>query len=275
MNKYRSIDNAHKNIFVVLCGRMTPDQKQIVRREAEMDTQVFLNLLNWFIKESGHPAYRELTPPEQCPDPVIVLQDEETENNTDDPVDPHVECRVEGKTYYFSNESQAPNESNSVFDSNKEFLNAMLNSNTPTLLMYGGSYLKAHEINLEDAFPIQFPFGIGGPNPSIARKVPVSTEACLDNLDDGWMDGWTGTIGSMGTMRSMDTTVTMGTIGSIETMDGRERSDRPRRWMDRNNRIDGKYEISGNDGNDGDDRIDQDDGSTRMIGSTETMDRWE
>lgn len=47
--------------------------------------------------------------------------------------------------------------------------------------MYGGSYLKAHEINLEDAFPIQFPFGIGGPNPSIARKVPVSTEACLEH----------------------------------------------------------------------------------------------
>ena len=179
INKYRSIDNAAKNIFVVLCGRMTPGQKEVIRREAELDADIFLHLLNWFIKSSGHPAYDDVTPPEDCPDPVAVLQDEDTQNNTDDPVNPSVECKIEGKTYYFSNESQQPDERNSVFDSNQQFLEAMLKSNAPTMLMYGGSYLKSHEINLEDAFPIQFPFGLGGPVPHIKRKVPVSIEACL------------------------------------------------------------------------------------------------
>jgi hypothetical protein len=45
--------------------------------------------------------------------------------------------------------------------------------------MYGGSYLKSHEINLEDVFPIQFPFGRGGPNLGVDRRVKVSTESCL------------------------------------------------------------------------------------------------
>ena len=181
INKYRRIDNAHKNIFVVLCGRMTPDQKQLVRREAELNTDVFISLLNWFIKSSGHPAYQDVTAPDECPDPVILLQDEDTQNNTDEPVDPAVECRLEGKTYYFSNESHNPNEGTSVFDSNQQFLEAMLQSNAPTMLMYGGSYLKAHEIDLVDAFPIQFPFGLGGPEGPINRKVPVSVEACLEH----------------------------------------------------------------------------------------------
>ena len=39
--------------------------------------------------------------------------------------------------------------------------------------------LKGHEINLEDAFPIQFPFGTGGPNLGKKKKVEVSNEACL------------------------------------------------------------------------------------------------
>jgi hypothetical protein len=32
-----------KHIYCVLCGRMTPDQKQIVRRRAVVDTQLFID----------------------------------------------------------------------------------------------------------------------------------------------------------------------------------------------------------------------------------------
>ena len=181
INKYRQIDNAHKNIYIVLCGRMTPGQKALVQREAQLDTDVFLSLLHWFVKSSGHLGYQEVTPPDECPDPVVILQDEDTLNNTDESVDPTLECRMEGKTYYFSNENHQPNKGTSVFDSSHQFLEEMLQSNAPTLLMYGGSYLKSHEIDLVDAFPIQFPFGLGGPNGPIERKVPVSVEVCLEH----------------------------------------------------------------------------------------------
>jgi hypothetical protein len=66
-----------------------------------------------------------------------------------------------------------------VFDNTEDFVQAMLESSAPTMLMYGGSYVKGHEINLEDAFPIQFPFCTGGPSLGKKRKVEVSNEACL------------------------------------------------------------------------------------------------
>ena len=126
-----------------------------------MNADLFLDLLTWFIKESGHKGYKDVTPPDECPKPVIILQDEDNENNTAHLIDPEVECKIQGKTYYFSSEAQNPTTDNSVFDNTEDFVKAMLDSTAPTLLMYGGSYLKGHEINLEDAFPIQFPFGTG------------------------------------------------------------------------------------------------------------------
>jgi hypothetical protein len=45
-----------EHIYCVLCGRMTPDQKQKVRRRAVVDTQLFIDILTWFVKESGHPG---------------------------------------------------------------------------------------------------------------------------------------------------------------------------------------------------------------------------
>ena len=141
---------------------------------------MFLDTLTWFATESGHYGYRDVVPPDECPDPVAFLQDEDTQNNTDEPEDPSVECKIGDKTYYFSNEAQFPNQRNSIFDNNEQFLNAMLDNTAPTLLMYGGSYIRGHEVNLEDAFPIQFPFGLGGPTHiGGKRRVAVSFEECL------------------------------------------------------------------------------------------------
>ncbi len=45
-----------KHIYCVLCIRMTPDQKQIVRKRSRIDTQLYIDILTWFVKESGHPG---------------------------------------------------------------------------------------------------------------------------------------------------------------------------------------------------------------------------
>jgi hypothetical protein len=52
-----------EHIYYVLCDRMTPDQKQIVRRRAVVDTQLFIDILTWFVKESGHPGFQNTTIP--------------------------------------------------------------------------------------------------------------------------------------------------------------------------------------------------------------------
>jgi hypothetical protein len=68
-------------IFVVSYGRMTPVEKKIVRRQAEMNHNLFMDLLTSFIQESGLGTC-DITPPDECPNPVIMLQDDENDNNT-------------------------------------------------------------------------------------------------------------------------------------------------------------------------------------------------
>jgi len=38
-----------EHIYCVLCGRMTPDQKQIVRKRSRIDTQMYIDIMTWFV----------------------------------------------------------------------------------------------------------------------------------------------------------------------------------------------------------------------------------
>jgi hypothetical protein len=83
-----------EHIYCVLCGRMTPDQKQIVHMRAIVDTQLFIDILHWSVKESGHQGYKKTTMPEECPQPLFV-EDQETNNSTDKSVKVDVETNIE------------------------------------------------------------------------------------------------------------------------------------------------------------------------------------
>ena len=76
MNQLNQQGNS-EHIYCVLCGRMTPDQKQIVRTRAKVDTQLFIDVMTWFIKESGHPGYKETLIPQDCTQPILI-EDSET-----------------------------------------------------------------------------------------------------------------------------------------------------------------------------------------------------
>ena len=165
-----------EHIYVVLCGRMTPEQKQIVRMRAVIDTQLFIDILTWFVKESGHPGYDNTTIPEDSPQPLFV-EDKETNNNTDKSVNVDVETNIESGTYYFSS-GQDPSENTSVFGSTENFAVAMLRRSAPTLLI-SGAYANRREMNVEDILPFAFPFGIGGPK--MKRKLKVSTQRCIQH----------------------------------------------------------------------------------------------
>ncbi len=104
-----------ENIYCVLCGRMTPDQKQIVRKRSRVDTQLYIDILTWFVKESGHPGYLNTSVPEDCPQPLLV-EDIPTKNSTDVPANKTVKANYEGGTYYFST-AQDPSQHTSVYGS--------------------------------------------------------------------------------------------------------------------------------------------------------------
>jgi hypothetical protein len=100
-----------EHIYCVLCGRMTPDQKQIVRRRAVVDTQLFIDILTWFVKESGHSDFQNTTIPEKCPKPLFVIN-------------VNVETNTESGTYYFSS-AQEPSATTSVYGLSDKFALAM------------------------------------------------------------------------------------------------------------------------------------------------------
>jgi hypothetical protein len=154
---------------------MTPDQKQIVRKRSRVDTQLYIDILTWFVKESGHPGYLHASIPEDCPQPLLV-EDIPTKNNTDDPTDKTVEANYEGGMFCFST-AQDPSQPTSVYCSSDIFALAMFQCSAPTLLAYGGTYAKNADMNTENILPFAFPFGIGGPK--MEQRVKVSLELCI------------------------------------------------------------------------------------------------
>jgi hypothetical protein len=138
----------------VLCRRMTPDQKQIVRKRSRVDTQLYIDILTWFVKESGHPGYLNTSIPEDCPQPLLI-EDIPTKNNTEDPTKKTVEANYEGGMYYFST-AQDPSQHTSVYGSSDIFTLAMFQHSAPTLLAYGGTYAKNADMKIEISICISF-----------------------------------------------------------------------------------------------------------------------
>jgi hypothetical protein len=151
---------------------MTPDQKQIVCKRLKLDTQLFIDVLIWFVKESGHPGYTNTSIPEDCPQSFVV-EDPKERNITNNPTNETVEANFEGGTYFFSS-PQDPSENTSVYGSTDRFALAMFNPSAPTLLTYDGTYANNVEMKVENILPFAFPSGIGGPK--MKRRLNVSLE---------------------------------------------------------------------------------------------------
>ena len=161
------------NIYIMMCGRTTPEQRNIIRNRAQLDRDLYMDILNYFITKSGHSGYEKMSTPSEFPSPVFV-EDTESENNTDESVDPTVENSFQGGTYNFST-AQDPSDQTSVYSQSQKFAWAMLNQSTPTLLVAGGNYANMKELRIEDVLPFAFPFGLGGLKGP--RRTRISQEA--------------------------------------------------------------------------------------------------
>ena len=70
-------------------------------KEVKVDTQLYIDVITWFIQESGHPGYNKTSIPKDCPQTLLV-EDPETRNNTDDPANAILEAKYDGGTFVFS-----------------------------------------------------------------------------------------------------------------------------------------------------------------------------
>ena len=174
VHNYQGI-GANANVYVVLCGRFTPRQRIIAKNKARLDVRQFLNILRWFIEESGHPAFANMMLPENCPEPVVI-EDVANQNNTDEEIDSEKESQFTGGRFFFPSAHQ-PNDVSGTCSSQQSFIKAMLDGTAPTLLFHGGEFANERDVPITSMFPVQFPFGQGGAD--VDRRNQVATKECL------------------------------------------------------------------------------------------------
>jgi hypothetical protein len=109
------------------------------------------------------------------PQPLLV-EDRETNNNTNISINKNVESSYESGTYYFSL-AQDPSEATSVYGLSKRFALALFQRSAPTLLAYGGTYANITDVPIKNILSFAFPFGIGGPK--MKRRGKVSLQLCI------------------------------------------------------------------------------------------------
>ena len=85
----------------MLCGKFTRSQRVVARRQCKLNTDAYVALIAWLIKVAKHPGYANLIPPDEYLDP-IMLDQEATEQNTDESQNPVVEDQFGGGTYTFT-----------------------------------------------------------------------------------------------------------------------------------------------------------------------------
>ena len=168
-----TVARTQPNIYVMLCGAMTTDQKRIIKNRVNINTQKYLDIMHWFIKNSKKQSMNSMTPPSECPTPLIFEDDKTSDDNTGDK---SIENSFGGGTYYFS-PSQTPTNQTSVFQTQSKFAQALFNKTAPTLLVYGGNRTNLREADIEDVLPLAFPYGLGGPKTNRRTKIPLTT--CL------------------------------------------------------------------------------------------------
>ncbi len=135
--------------------------KKIVRERSRIGTQLFIDIMTWFVQESGHPGFKDTSIPEHCHQPLLV-KDLETKNNTDDSANINVKSNHEGRRYYFSS-AQDSSENTSVYGSPERFALAMFQRSALTLLAYGSTYANVTDVPIENILSFAFPIGLGGP----------------------------------------------------------------------------------------------------------------
>jgi hypothetical protein len=137
--------------------------------------QLFIDIMAWFVQESGHPGLKDIPIPEKCLQPLLI-EDKETKSNTSYASNKNVETIYESGIYYFSS-AQDPSEGTSVYGSPEKFALAMFQCSAPTLLAYGGTYANITDVPIENILPFAFLFGIGGP--MMNQRVKVFLELCI------------------------------------------------------------------------------------------------
>ncbi len=168
LNFHANLKN-NMNVYVVLSGNLTPEQKRIVNNRCLVDVQHFNSIYNWL--RQNNPHHSKLAEIENCPNPIIFGDEVEIE----EAANPEVEKQLDFQ-YWFPSVGE-PKNTTSTFHSQSEFIDALLKSKEPTMIFYSSNFQTDYKLILPIVFPLYFPFGTGGIEEF--RRTKVSVEECL------------------------------------------------------------------------------------------------
>jgi hypothetical protein len=109
------------NVHVMLCGPMTKEQKSKIRSMALIDTQKYVDIMTWLIRNSAKASIQNIPLPQHCFVPRIYEPGEEGDEKT--------EKSFGGRTYYFSS-AHTPSHYTGVLQSTKQLLSLKPKPNT-------------------------------------------------------------------------------------------------------------------------------------------------
>ena len=108
---------------------------------------------------------------ESCPVPILFGDDVDIEES----VNPELEKQLDFQ-YWFPSVGE-PKNTTSTFNSQSEFIDALLKSKEPTMIFCSNKYQPDYKLTLPSVFPLHFPFGSGGIEEF--RRTKVSVEEYL------------------------------------------------------------------------------------------------
>ena len=168
-------DHNASNIFVMLCGAMTAQQKHAILNQSLIDIDLYRDIRSWFVENNEHPSFKgQDLPIDVTSIQPTLIQDKDCA--TDKSEDEIKETSFGGATWSFSS-AQDPSTDASVFETARKFACALVNRTIPKLLISGGTYVRDKEIDIEAVLPFAFPYGLGGPKSERRKNVPL--EACI------------------------------------------------------------------------------------------------
>ena len=158
------------DMFVMICGRVTPSQREIIRRRVIINAEKYKILFNWLI--DNHPSYTDMKRSESCPQPVLLSGFENNINNTDTPDENMKETEESFEQEHMTFASSVePTETTGPYRNESEFVFSVLKGKMPTLLFRNGNFVNGHKIDLTELFHLNFPFGWGGPDERRVTRV--------------------------------------------------------------------------------------------------------
>ena len=119
--EYLIKSGAPPDIYVMICGRVTPAQRDIIKKRCTINTQHYKIIMNWLIY--NHPSYHGMERPESCPQPIVIGGFNKATNNTDQPEDnmTEVETTFDGGQMTFAPRNE-PSESTGPYKIQEEFI---------------------------------------------------------------------------------------------------------------------------------------------------------